>query len=316
VNARHPSVVCIGGAAIDRTYRAQAPLVAGTSNPVLAASRSFGGVARNVAETLVRLGSATGLVSAVGDDAAGRALTRHAEELGIAARLRVVPGHRTAEYVAVLQPTGDLGFGLADMAAFSSLDEPPIEDVWPFLAKAQWVFADCNLAPAALRRLTDGNGERRSLRLAVDAVSTAKARRLAGTLAGVDRLFANADEARAIAGDVPASRSDLARAVLELGAGALVMTLGAEGALLAEPGRAARTLPAVRARVEDVTGAGDALIAGTVWGLLQGAGLEDALVGGLVAAALTVESPGSVRPDLSAPLLEGARARIQDATRA
>ncbi len=92
------------------------------------------------------------------------------------------------------------------------------------------------------------------------------------------------------------------------------MTLGAEGALVATPGNRVTTQPALPAQLEDVTGAGDALIAGTLFGLLEGAPLRDALVTGLLAASLTLEREGSVRPDLSARLLDAARERIQGAT--
>ena len=50
-------VICIGGAAVDRKYRALSSLRPATSNPVTS-ERSFGGVARNVAENTARLGTA------------------------------------------------------------------------------------------------------------------------------------------------------------------------------------------------------------------------------------------------------------------
>ena len=46
-----PSIICIGGAVLDRKYKAKAELAPGTSNPV-SGFRSFGGVARNVTENL------------------------------------------------------------------------------------------------------------------------------------------------------------------------------------------------------------------------------------------------------------------------
>ncbi|TIW31830.1 MAG: winged helix-turn-helix transcriptional regulator, partial [Mesorhizobium sp.] len=45
-------MICIGGAVLDRKYHAKKDLIFGTSNPV-DGYRSFGGVARNVAENLV-----------------------------------------------------------------------------------------------------------------------------------------------------------------------------------------------------------------------------------------------------------------------
>ncbi len=64
--------------------------------------------------------------------------------------------------------------------------------------------------------------------LAIDAVSTAKALRLPRDLTGVDVLFANEDEARAMLGaDSGAGAPELARALHERGAAAVVLTRGA-----------------------------------------------------------------------------------------
>ncbi|HEU4518527.1 MAG TPA: PfkB family carbohydrate kinase, partial [Microvirga sp.] len=108
-----PQVVCVGGAVRDRKLRSAGPLVPGTSNPVRS-ERSFGGVARNVAENLARLGVATALVSLVGDDGEGRAIRAHLGRAGVDTRfVAVADGQATAEYLAVLPPSGELAFGLA-----------------------------------------------------------------------------------------------------------------------------------------------------------------------------------------------------------
>jgi pseudouridine kinase len=286
-------------------------LAPGTSNPVSAVSLGFGGVARNVAAALARLGVAAGLVSSVGEDEPGRALSSHLGALGVTTRLVVAEGRRTAEYVAVLQPSGGLAFGLADMAVFDVLTPARIEDMWPLLSGADWVFADCNLPSDTLAHLI---GRRRRLgayALAIDAVSLTKARRLPEDLAGVDLLFANLDEGRAIVGASPVTDSpeNIAQSILDRGAGALVMTLSERGALAAEPDGTKTLLPAVAANIVDVTGAGDALIAGTLYRVIGGASLVEALRSGLVAAALTIESHGSERLDLSPGLLRAATPR-------
>ena len=54
-------VLCAGGAVVDRLLHLHAPAVPATSNPARAAA-SYGGVARNVAENLARLGVDVGLV--------------------------------------------------------------------------------------------------------------------------------------------------------------------------------------------------------------------------------------------------------------
>lgn len=301
-------VVCLGGATVDRKYRAGAPVIPGTSNPV-DGRRAFGGVARNVAENLARLGLAVSLVSVVGEDETGEAVLRHLREAGVdLTRVSRSRERATAEYVAVLEPDGSLALGLADMGILDLIGPDLVDDAWPYLAAAAWVFADCNLpAPTLDHLLARKTGAR--FRLAVDAVSTPKVRRLPADLTAVDLLFLNLDEARALAERPDAGPEEAALALCRRGAGAVVLTRGATGVILAE-GETVRAIPAVPARQVDATGAGDALVAGTLAGLAEGRPLPEALRTGALVAALTIESEASVHPDLSARLVELALDRL------
>ena len=66
-NSAEDPVIVIGGSGVDLIGRLHGKLRAGTSNPANIRT-SFGGVARNVAENLSRLGQRVSLVTAVGDD--------------------------------------------------------------------------------------------------------------------------------------------------------------------------------------------------------------------------------------------------------
>ena len=295
-------ILCVGGAAADRKFALQGPLIAGTSNPARGASH-FGGVARNVCETLARLGIATALSTRIGTDAAGRQMLEHLHSLGAGTGLiQVDPARTTAEYIAVLAADGGLEFGVADMAIFDAI----AEDESLLAEKPRWIFADCNLPSAILAHLAaSAAGE--GIRLAVDCVSVAKSARLPADLSGIHLLFANADEAAAAAGSGLA-KAEAAAALIARGAEAVVVTLGADGLVLVRRG-AVSPLPAVPALVTDVTGAGDALIAVTLAALAKGADLVAALQLGQRAAALTIGSASSVRADLGAALgWTGARA--------
>ena len=246
-------------------------------------------------------------MSRVGDDAAGRALLAALDRSGIGRRgTAVAPGAATAEYVAVLAPDGELAFGLAAMAVLDGLTPDALAPHADLLCAADWVFADCNLPGDALAALARRAFPGARYRFAVDAVSVSKATRLPEPLDGIDLLFLNRDEAEAAAmrhGPAAASPADAAAALLRAGAGAVVVTLGAEGAILAQGSaggailaRAERIVrvPAVPARVVDVTGAGDALVAATLRALLDGVPLPDALVRGCRAAADAVGRDGAV----------------------
>lgn len=300
-------IVCLGGAAVDRVYRLAAPAVAGTSNPATVGG-SAGGVARNVAELLARLGVPVSLVTAVGDDEGGRRLLADlaAPDVETAGTVTIA-GAATAEYAAVTNPDGELVIGVAAMGVLDRLDAALVAANADRLRAAGWVFADCNTAAdglAALVGLRRGSG----FRLAVDAVSTPKVTRLPRDLAGVDVLFLNADEARALVGtaETATARPDaLAAAVLARGVGSVVLTLGAAGALVASTS-ATVAVPAAPAVVAEVTGAGDSLIAASLWRLASGEALDAAVRFGSALAALTLEATGSVRRDLPREALAAA----------
>jgi len=290
-------VVCIGAAAVDLGLRLDSAPVLGTSN-IATAAQSLGGVARNVAELLARFGAPTSLVTAVGDDPAGHALLARMAEQGVdVTNAAVVAGVSTAQYVAVLDPAGELVLGVNDMRVTSALTAAAITAV-P-IAEADWVFAECNLDAEALEALLDAvHAHRRgaaSPRLAVDTISVPKCARLPATLDAIDLLFTNVDEANALLGRAEprtvAGGLALSAAALDRGVGAAVVTLG-DGGHVVRTADAAWWSAAVRAEVVDVTGAGDALIAATISGLLRGLALPDAAREGALAAAITAESPG------------------------
>lgn len=304
-------IVCIGGAVFDRKYRAKKDLIAATSNPVNG-FRSHGGVARNVAENLARLGVDTGFVSIVGKDENGRSLLAHLGALGVNVS-NVVSSDEgaTAEYIAVLDPRNELALGLADMDIFELLLPARLQQAWPAIGAADWVFADCNLPKDTLAALM-ARKSAAGFKLAVDAVSTPKVQKLRGQLAGIDLLFLNHDEADAILDVAPADRGsirDAAASVMEAGAKEVVLTGGSSGFVVAGAD-GIETMKPVAAHPVDITGAGDAMIAGTLYRLLAGEAVREASRTGALLATLTTESAFSVRPDLSPTLLSNAMARI------
>ena len=290
-----PAIACFGAANLDRLARAEAPVVLATSNPVAVATAT-GGVARNVAESLARLGLSAALVSRIGIDPDGDRICDATTGRGVdmAATTRS-PGCATAGYTALLGPDGEMAVAMADMAIYDELTPDILEGVLnAFDRHAIW-FADCNLpAPtlALLRRSKPAD-----TLLAIDAVSVAKAERLGPDLNGIDLVVCNRDEAAVLAGRTGPD-SELAEAILRRGAKAAIVTLGADGALIADSA-GCRTEPATAATIRDVTGAGDALIAGTLFGLSEGRTLADSVRIGLAAAAFALESDRAVSDDLS-----------------
>ena len=89
------SVLVVGGAVLDTKVRTAVAPVLGTSNPGTA-SATVGGVGRNIAENLARLGRPTVLVAAVGDDPAGDTVVQRTSAAGVECRhvVRLAAPHR------------------------------------------------------------------------------------------------------------------------------------------------------------------------------------------------------------------------------
>ena len=296
-------IACLGGACTDHVLRPAAPLRRDGEVPARSA-RWYGGVALNVAENLARLDVSAALVTLVGDDDAGRGLLAHARRVGIDVRgATSVTGAATAAYVAILDEGVPI-YALADMRIFDGFTPAVLDRGWPVIAGARIVFADTNLSAGVLREL----GRRRAgadARFVVGASSVPTIGNLPARLENVDLVFMNEAEA-AVYLDVPQlTATEAAPALVARGASIAVVTQGRAGCVVADP--RITTIPPVRARVVDTTGAGDALIAGTLAELLRGAPIIDAVRAGNVLAAITVESVGTVAPNASRALLDARR---------
>jgi len=309
---RSGPIACIGGAHVDVRAHALGPVVRGSSNPVQT-RRGFGGVARNVAENLARLGAAVWLYSRVGRDSDGDAVVGAIAALGVGTDGIGRSDRRpTASYTALLDGDGELVIALADMGIYEELTPAALAGVPAAAADCTIWFLDANLPTASLAFLAEAAPA--NAFVALDTVSVAKAYRVLGILDRVDLLFANADEAAALAGRNvrhPLDACETSAVLRERGAKRVVMGRGADGVCVAEAS-ADYFLPAVSARVADVTGAGDALVAGTLSGLVAGLPLTEAAQWGLAAAALTCESEQAVALGLGADAVAARAARIEE----
>jgi pseudouridine kinase len=282
-------ILCIGGAVVDRSYECDDPPVTGRSNPVRGRT-SLGGVARNVAEMLVKLGAQVKLASVVGEDRHGQELLAQAEASGIDVSLvSRVRGSRTAEYIGVFHK-GELFAAVADMEIFERLDQSFAEDVLHNAEQIAGVFADCNLSTSALQILQQ-YCDNLNMPLATDTVSPAKAKRLGRRLSGISQLFTNRDEAQAMSGEKePGAAIGILR---NYGAASVVMGDGPAGVYAGdENGFFHRAMPG--AQVINVSGAGDALAAGTFLRQLEGASLREAVIFGMGCAHAALEWASAV----------------------
>jgi pseudouridine kinase len=307
------TVICIGASNIDRKLRAVQTLHMGSSNPAQLVE-SHGGVARNVAENLGRLGVGVQLLTAVGRDAAGQALLALLHGLGVRTEGSLqVDGEATGSYTAVLDERGELVLAMAHMLLVDRLTPAFIAQTQALRQSAKLWVMDLNLPADSVAALQKEALQAKATLIAV-AVSQPKMARLGKSLAGIDTLILNRAELETLTGHaLPSQRAVSAAftALHALGLQRLVVTLGAQGGFFGDAALGHTRVQRLHAPhiaaadVADVSGAGDAFCAGLCWQLLQQpTDLKTACEKGLQLAALTVQTDATVHPGISVALLQ------------
>jgi pseudouridine kinase len=303
-------VTIFGAAHIDRLVRTDGPALLGASNPGRVRD-TVGGVAFNIAASLARLGVAVSLVTRLGRDTAGDRVAMEMQAAGIDPQwVSHSPGAPTATYHAILDSAGSLVIGVADARIYEEMTPDAVAG--PLARPARLWLADANL-PAETLTYIAKRSRAGGPPLAACAVSPSKAVRFRPILESLAIWFGNRAEAESVLGRAPAAHAvpDLAAGLMAAGIGSGFVSDGARPFPAWSDGRVEILIPFATAATRSVNGAGDALAAGTVYGLSRGLGFVDALRYGRANAALKIEGEEPVRPDLTRVLLES-RARVEN----
>ncbi|MDP2945687.1 MAG: carbohydrate kinase family protein [Atribacterota bacterium] len=326
---RFDGVVVIGGANIDLRGRpAGEVLERHTSNPGKINVGS-GGVGRNIAHNLALLNVPVTLLSAVGDDGEGIRILEETGKAGVMMEQMIISGeHPTGIYLAILDERGEMEVAVSDMQILEEITVEYLRSKAYLIKESKIVVMDTNIPEQSIEYVVDLCNKVK-VPILVEPVSVEKAKKLRKILDGsgkwnIDYITPSEDELESILETEMGGHQDmgLVRAVEELkhrGVKKVIVTLGKRGIYVSygragdsseggqyEPGK---FMAPYKGEVVDVTGAGDALVAGLVYGIYKGYSLEVAARFGLGAAALTISTKEAVRRDLREGLL---KSRIEE----
>ena len=298
-------IVCIGGANIDRKYRAKQPIMQGTSNPVVS-STSIGGVGRNIAENLGRLENDVKLLTAVGNDADRLKILQSSKKYIDMNDVLEVEGHSTGSYTAILDEEGNMEVAYANMDIFDQLTIERIKEKESLIRSATCIVIDLN-GPKETVEYVYTIARRFTIPLIIIPVSSPKMDRLPTTLEGVEWLITNKDESETYFQMPIHSHNAWKEAVkkwLQKGIKQVVVTNGDNGVMVGNIAENndlnIQCFPPIRAeQVIDVTGAGDAFCSGVIFGFIEGNTLKESIQLGMINAYKIILSPYTVRLELS-----------------
>lgn len=230
-----------------------------------------GGKGANQAVAAARLGARTALLARVGDDAHGRLLLQSQRAAGVDTDAVLTGGAPTGVALITVDPSGDNSIVVAP-GANARLTPADIRAASGLLDRARVVSLQLEIPLESVAEVA------RCLPPATRLVlnPSPPAPLPDEVLAACDPLVVNEHEAAFILGPAAGPEpEDRAQGLLALGPKSVVITLGAEGALVASAAGAVR-VPAPKADAVDTTGAGDAFTAALAWRVGQGDSLAEA----------------------------------------
>lgn len=286
-------VVVVGSLNMDLVARAQRLPRAGETLPGDSFFTVPGGKGANQAVAVARLGGSVAMIGNVGDDAYGQQLRQALYVEGVDCRaIDTCPG--VSSGVALITVDAASQNCIVIIPGGNGLLTPQSVQRFDALLQAAEIII-CQLeVPVETVAWTLARGHELGKQVVLNP-APATGPLPAGWFAHIDYLTPNESEAEALSGVAVTDLDSARRAgerLLQLGAGKVIITLGAQGALLVTA-QGHRHFPAPLVQPLDTTAAGDTFIGGFAAGLVRGLEEGEAIAFGQRAAALSVTRAGA-----------------------
>lgn len=275
----------------DNNYRAY------DSNPGKVRT-SFGGVCRNIAECMARVGVNTKFISVLGDDETGKSILQHSKDMNYNMEdSLIVKGGHTPTYMAVLDHLGEMVSAVVDMKIIDNFTTEFIDSKSEIIKNAEYMILDSDrpdIVEHILKNFTNNT------KFILDPVSAAKAKTVKHLVKYFHTIKPNRYEAEIMCGFKIENEEDLKKAgkyFIDLGVKNVFITLDEDG-IYYNNGVEEGKLKANDVDVVNVTGAGDSFVAGITKGYMEGYSLIDTLKYAISMSSITISNEKTIHPNM------------------
>jgi pseudouridine kinase len=272
-----------------------------------------GGVGRNIAENIHRLGLNCQLLAVFGDDMFSRILIGQAKQCDLDISPSLFLNGNGVQHLAIMDGANNMAFGIAGLEVQQQLSPKFLMQKRKVLNDADILVLETNTSQESIDYIFENYGSEKAI--FVDPVSAPMAVKIKPYLHLIHTLKANELEVAALFGQALNSTEviqDAAQYLLEQGIKNVCITLGDQGVYYADQS-GSRLLPANRVKVVSTTGAGDAAMAGLVMGYTQGWSLNQSAIFAKTCAELAIQHSLPVHPEISVDtILKLMRENIED----
>ena len=290
--------VVIGGTNIDILGIPKENLIYHDSN-IGNVKISLGGVGRNIAENLCRLGVETHLVSIIGDDPYGDLIREESKKIGLNLDDSLILKETvTSMYISILDGDGDMEIALSSMDNIKSMDVEFIKNKKKLIEESKVCIVDTNVPKETIEYILKNF---KGTDFFLDTVSSAKAETVKELIGYFHTIKPNRIESEILTGIKIETYDDLEKSIEYFhskGVENVFITLSKDGVIFSD-GKKIDRIKAENPNIINATGAGDAFIAALTYGHIHGLDIKGKARLGVGASLLALSHENTINPNMS-----------------
>ncbi len=265
---------------------------------------SFGGVCRNIAECMARVGVNTKFISILGNDETGNRMMEHSKIMNYdMSESLIIKGGNTPTYMAILDEQGEMVSAVVDMKIIDMFTTDFIDSKAEIIKNSEYMILDSDRPDIVEYITTTFKGHTKFI---LDPVSAAKAKDIKHLIQNFHTIKPNRYEAEIMCGFKIRSDYDLRKAgqyFIDLGIKNVFITLDEDG-IYYNNGTQEGRIKANNVDVVNVTGAGDSFVAGIASGYMNNIDLVDTVKYAISMSTITISTKETIHPDMCHELVK------------
>lgn len=300
INTNLSKEVCvIGGCNIDFIAKSFEKINMKDSNPGTL-EYSFGGVAKNIAENLLKMGIDNKFISVFGDDVYSKEIKDYLKKIGLDfSNSKFLTNRGMSNYISILDENNDLFTAISSMEVLDEINIEFISKLIDLIKSYKYIVMDTNLREDVLEYICKNCP---NSKIIVDCVSRKKALKIKKLLKYIYLIKPNIYEAEELT-DIPyENESDLEKIVnifLEKGVQKVFISMSEKGILYADKNENGIVRIKDKLKIENTSGCGDAAMSGIIFGVVNEKDILECAKLGNVAGFITAQSMDTVSKDIS-----------------
>ena len=215
----------------------------------------------------------------------------------------ILENEETSIYLSILDSNGEMNVAISSMEIFKKLTPEYLKQKNKKIESSEIVIVDTNLEIETIKYITD---LKKKSKIIVDTVSTKKAEKIKDNIGDFYTIKPNKIEAELLSGIKINTNDDLDRAgkyFLDKGVKNIFITLGSEGVYYINDNKKG-IIKNPKITPVNVTGGGDAFVAGIAYAEFYGKSIEEAARFGIGASLLTILDENTISDKISVKNIE------------